>query len=270
MLGGVLQWLSVRGDIRNPLLLWLHGGPGSADIATAGICSRLLREHFLVVHWDQRGAGKSRLGSAPLTAEQLITDAQELIAWLLKRFRHPKLYLVGHSWGSALGLLVSCRSPDLVHAFAGVGQLVHGIDNERLSFEMALRLARYANNRRAERQLRRNRPPYGKDVAALLTQRAWLLWLGGFFHRRATAVPYVLRLLTSGAYTPQDKLFYQSNLHVSLRRLWPDVERLDLFTSVPRVTVPVLFCLGQYDAVTPPELAVAYLKQILLANPSAY
>lgn len=262
MLGGVAQWLSLRGDVRNPLLLWLHGGPGTADIATVGSCSRALTKHFLVVHWDQRGAGKSRLSKASLTAELLIADAQELIAWLLNRFGHSKLYLVGHSWGSALGILVSARSPEMVHAFAGVGQLVHGIDNERLSFEMALRLARHVNNRRAERQLKRNPPPYGENVAALLAQRAWLLWLGGFFHRRATALPYVLRLLTSRVYTPQDKLFYQSSLHSSLRRLWPDVEQLDLFTSVPYLRVSLLFCLGRYDAVTPSELAAGYLERV--------
>lgn len=261
-LGGATQWLSFRGDVHNPLLLWLHGGPGSADIATAGLCSRALAEHFLVVHWDQRGAGKSRLIKAPLTTELLITDAQELIAWLLNRFRHPKLYLVGHSWGSALGILVSSRSPELIHAFAGVGQLIHGIDNERLSFGTALRLARHANNRRAERHLRRNPPPYRENVAALLAQRAWLLWLGGFFHRRATALPYVLRLLTSRSYTLQDKLLYQSSLNFSLRRLWPEVEQLDLFKSVPRLTMPILFCLGRYDAVTPPALAVRYLEQV--------
>lgn len=121
-LGGTAQWLFIHGDTRNPLLLWLHGGPGSADIATAAFYGRALTEHFLVVHGDQRGAGKSGVDDAPpLTIDQLAEDAQELIVRLLHRFGQPDLYLVGHSWGSALGLVIARRVPGLIRAFTGVG-----------------------------------------------------------------------------------------------------------------------------------------------------
>ena len=75
-LGGTAQWLFIHGDTRNPLLLWLHCGPGSADIATAAFYGRALTEHFLVVHWNQRRAGKVGRGRRdPLTIDQLAEDA---------------------------------------------------------------------------------------------------------------------------------------------------------------------------------------------------
>lgn len=262
-LGGTAQWLFIHGDTRNPLLLWLHGGPGSADIATAAFYGRALTEHFLVVHWDQRGSGKSGMGdAAPLTIERLAEDAQELTIWLLHRFGQPDLYLVGHSWGSALGLVIARRVPELIRAFAGVGQLISGGENERRSFEIALALAHTSNNLLAVRQLRRNPPPYGDNVSALLAQRTWLFWLGGFFYQRARALPYALKLLASGSYTLHEKLLHSHHLRASLRRLWPEVERMNLLAEAPHLSAPLLFCLGRHDAVTPSELAVRYLNTV--------
>jgi len=145
-----------------------------------------------------------------LTIERLAEDAQELIGWLLHRFGRSDLYLVGHSWGSALGLVIARRVPELIRAFAEVGQLISGGENERRSFELALALARTSNNQLAVRQLRRNPPPYGDDVSALLAQRIWLFWLGGFFLSARSSS--ALRLLASGSYTLHEKLLYSHRL----------------------------------------------------------
>lgn len=134
-LGGVKQWILLRGQAQQPIMLVLHGGPGSADIATAGHYQRELEKQFLVVNWDQRGAGKSECrdasSSTDLSIDQLVADATELIRLLLARFGKQKLYVLGHSWGSALGLLVTHRCPELVHGYIGVGQLVDASENER-------------------------------------------------------------------------------------------------------------------------------------------
>lgn len=133
-LGGTKQWLLLRGRADHPLLLVLHGGPSSADIATASHYQSELEKHFLVVNWDQRGAGKSGRCDTHLSVEQLVTDATKLIRLLLARFGKQKVYLLGHSWGSALGLFVAHRHPELVTGYVGVGQLVDAPENERLSF----------------------------------------------------------------------------------------------------------------------------------------
>ena len=264
-LGGVKQWLLIRGDEQRPILLVLHGGPGSADIATASLYQRDLEKHFLVVNWDQRGAGKS-YGGGVLSTEQLVTDATELIEMLLARFEQQKLYLLGHSWGSALGLLITHRFPELVYGYIGVGQLVDTPANERLSFEHVRKRAQQTGNRLALAQLRRNAPPYGSNVRALLTQRAWLYLSRGFFRSRVAALRYALAFLTSSTYSLPDKLGYSRHLRTSLRQLWPEVERVNLFRDVPGVAVPVLFCLGKYDMTTPSALAARYFE--LLVAPS--
>ena len=264
-LGGVEQWLLLRGNEQRPILLVLHGGPGSADIATASRYQRDLEKHFLVANWDQRGAGKSH-SSGVLSVEQLISDATELIKLLLARFGRQNLYLLGHSWGSALGLLVAHRSPELVCGFVGVGQLVDGTENERLSFRYVQQRARQTGNQLALAQLRRHAPPYGNNVQALLTQRAWLYLSRGFFYSRVVALRYALAFVTSTTYSLPDKLGYSRHLRTSLRQLWPEVERINLFRDVPSVAVPVLFCLGKYDVTTPSALAARYFE--LLVAPS--
>ena len=257
-LGGQEQWLTVRGDVAKPLLLFLHGGPGSAEIGTARAHQQGFEKHFLVVNWDQRGAGKStRSGPPPESVAQLVADTLELTAYLLERFRRRKLYLVGHSWGSTLGLLAAAR-PELYHAFIGSGQLVHSAEGERLSYAYTLQRARAANNRAAVRQLGRFSPPYGSDVDKLLTQRAWLLWFGGFFYQRNRGLRYALELLSSHDYTLQDKRDYLRGSRGSLRALWPEVEKLDLFEQTPVLHVPLYFCLGRHDHTTPSELVRRY------------
>lgn len=271
-LGGVKQWILLRGQAQQPIMLVLHGGPGSADIATAGGYQRDLESRFLVVNWDQRGAGKSGYHDASsstglstdLSIEQLVADATELIRLLLARFGKQKLYLLGPSWGSALGLLVTRRCPELVCGYIGVGQLVDTSENERLSFEHVQGRARQTGNRLALSQLRRNGPPpYGSNVGALLTQRAWLYLFGGLFYSRRAALRYALAFLSSTTYTLKDKLRYSQNLRASLRQLWPEVEAINLFRDVPGVEVPVLFCLGEHDMTTPSVLAERYFKTLI-------
>ena len=262
-LGGVKQWLLLRGNVERPILLFLHGGPGSAEIATASRYQRGLEPHFLVVNWDQRGAGKSH-DHGVLSVEQLISDTTELINLLLMRFGRRNLYLLGHSWGSALGLLVAHRSPELVCGFIGVGQLVDGAENERLSFDYVQNRAQQTQNQLALWHLRRNGPPpYGCDVRALLAQRTWLYLSRGFFYSRVAALRYVLAFLTSSTYSLPDKLGYSRHLRTSLRQLWPEVEALNLSRDVPGVAVPVLFCLGRYDVTTPSALAARYFEALV-------
>ncbi len=257
-LGGVKQWLLIRGDEQRPVLLVLHGGPGSADIATASRYQGELEQNFLVVNWDQRGAGKSHGGE--LSVEQLVTDAVELVRLLLKRFGKRKLYLLGHSWGSALGLLVTHRFPELVCGYIGVGQLVDAAENERVSFDYVQKRAHQTGNRLAS-QLRP--PPYGNDVQALLTQRVWLYLFRGFFYSRQNTLRYALAFLSSETYSLRDKLRYSQRLRGSLRQLWPEVEAISLSADVPGVAVPVLFCLGKHDMTTPSMLAERYFEALV-------
>ena len=127
-LGGVSQWILIRGNsTEKPLLLKLHGGPGQAEMATVKF-NRLLEQDFVVVEWDQRGAGKSADAIDPesaMNAAQLVEDTHDLTELLLERFHQRKLILVGSSWGSVIGLETVKKYPDLYRAFVSTGQIAN-------------------------------------------------------------------------------------------------------------------------------------------------
>ena len=139
-IGGIDQWLHIRGRNRdNPVLLYLHGGPGSVMIGFMDATQRPWEDYFTVVHWDQRQTGKSYYPAdddkAPLTVNQFIEDTEEVIQYLREYLNKDKLFLLGHSWGSVLGMNMVKHHPDWFYAYIGVGQVVDLINSERTLYK---------------------------------------------------------------------------------------------------------------------------------------
>ena len=188
-LGGAEQSVLLRGrHVGNPVLLFLHGGPGTSELGMIRAHNLpALEAHFTVAVWDQRGAGKSFAALEPASAmnvEQLVSDTRELSAWLCRRFGQEKIYLAGHSWGSLLGVLTVSRHPELYVAYVGFGQAVDMDEGERLSYAWTLDQARKAGDARSTAKLERiGAPPYSGDVRAkVVAQRAILARYGGEVH----------------------------------------------------------------------------------------
>src|SRR2546423_11087796 len=143
-LGGVGQWVQIRGEDRTePILLFLHSGPGFPEMPFSHVNAELEKE-FVVVQWDQRGAGKSYSSSIPessMTIEQFIADTHELVQFLLQRFGRTKLMLVAHSWGSIVGALTVAKYPELFSAYVGISQAVNAPESERAMYRFALETA---------------------------------------------------------------------------------------------------------------------------------
>ncbi len=136
-IGGLKQWINIKGTNRsNPVLLFLHGGPGNSAMGYADRFTHELQEHFLVVQWDQRESGVTATLN---TSDRLITvalmekDAVEMINYLRSRFAQEKIYLMGHSWGGFLGLRVAARYPDLLKAYFAISPMINQLESERLS-----------------------------------------------------------------------------------------------------------------------------------------
>ncbi|MEG4855444.1 alpha/beta fold hydrolase [Microcoleus sp. B5-D4] len=169
-LGGSEEWISIRGkDSRNPVLLFLAGGPGGSQLVTARRALAGLEDRFVVVNWDQPGAGKSfdAVDRSKLTPDRYITDTRELVLNLRQRFGKEKVYVLGESWGSALGIMVVQRYPELFHAFIGTGQMVAFLENDLICYDFALRLAQKRGDTKQVEKLKLQGPPpyYGNDVA---------------------------------------------------------------------------------------------------------
>ena len=149
-IGGVEQWLHIRGRNRNnPVLLFLHGGPGGGMIGFMDAWQRGWEDYFTVVQWDQRQTGKSYYPADdennPLTIERFVSDTEEVIQYLRSHLEKDKLFVVGASWGTALGMYMVKRHPEWLHAYVAIGQVVNIMENERLLYERALGHAKAQN-----------------------------------------------------------------------------------------------------------------------------
>ncbi|MEZ4701282.1 MAG: alpha/beta hydrolase [Rhodothermales bacterium] len=269
-LGEEEQWVLIRGQKQtNPVLLYLHGGPGSFVIPRARDFGLPLEEDFVVVYWDQRGSGKSYrpgLSAESMDIERFIADTHELVEVLKRRFNVPKIYLAGNSWGSALGMLVAERYPESFYAFVGTGQLVNTARSEALSYEFTLREARNTSNREAIRELEEMGPPPW-DYRTMNKQRKWLRRFGGTIYKEREAPGSFLsdfmgRMLLSPEYTLLEILEISSDPNFAVRTLWDDLGQINLFEDVPRVNVPVYFIAGRHDYNTPSELVRKYFDQL--------
>jgi pimeloyl-ACP methyl ester carboxylesterase len=165
-LGGRSQAVMIRGySMDNPVLLYLSGGPGGSDLPWSRAIMTELQRNFILVGWDQPGSAKSYPALAPssgLTIDQEVADTVELTNYLRRRFDEPKIYLLGESWGSVLGVLTVQRHPDLFHAYIGVGQMVNPRETDRRLYRDMLSYAARTHDTALAAQLRSyGEPPYG-------------------------------------------------------------------------------------------------------------
>ena len=271
MLGRVEQGLLIRGvSVDNPVLLYLHGGPGTSELGMVRQHNiPALEKHFTVVVWDQRGAGMSYAAREPesgMTVEQFIADTHELTLLLCKRFEQPKIYLVGHSWGSALAVLTVHRHPELYHAYVGVGQVVDMREGERLSYASTLAQAEQVGDALSVAQLKAiGPPPYlGKFRSKLMTQRSILSKYGGevYGNRRGGMSTLLRGLIGSSEYSWPDRINVFRGIFANMRLMWPKILDVDLRVQAPELKIPVYFLEGRHDYEAPAVLAEQYLKAL--------
>ncbi len=267
-LGGVQQWISLRGtDRHNPVLLFLHGGPGSANIAKLRVQVPELEEHFVVVNWDQRGAGKSYppgLDPSTLSREQLVADAHELVVFLKHRFGVPRIYLMGFSWGTVLGLSLVEQYPDDFEAFISVGQVVDYERGERLSLAYVREAAEKEGDTRALTELALVDPAYTSPnwQSQLSTQRKWLLRSGGVYHTARSYSHEIGMMLNAPEYSLAEVALWPMRSGNALKTMWPELMEIDLSETVPVIHCPVYFFAGRHDYNSPWSLTEAYYEAV--------
>jgi len=177
-IGGVKQWISIRGENRtNPVILFVHGGPGAALSGYAAIF-RAWERDFTLVQWDQRGGGLTFAGGARLTddvpLQRMVGDGIEVAEYVRRRLGADRLILVGHSWGSVLGVHMAKARPDLFAAYVGTGQIMDVADQMAVTYEATFKRARAAHRDADIQTLEKiGRPPFSStlDRSALLLTR---------------------------------------------------------------------------------------------------
>ncbi|MBC7976108.1 MAG: alpha/beta hydrolase [Myxococcales bacterium] len=270
-IGGIPQWISVRGrDRRNPILLMIHGGPASPDLPISWAFQAGWEDYFTVVQWDQRGAGKTlnasdRAAVEPtLSLDRITEDAAEVVQYLRATYGQDKIFVLGHSWGSLVGLGLAQRHPEWLHAYVGMGQVISGRDNEREGYALTLQAARAAGHAKAVAELEAIAPypePDGSlPIAKIGTERKWSVHFGGLTHGRDN-LDYSNLGLLSPDYTAADIAAVDQGAQLSLGRLLPELARFDA-TQVTQLGCPIVLFEGRHDATTPSTIAARWLARV--------
>lgn len=261
-LGGVDQWIQIRGDDRrNPMLLFLHGGPGFPQMPFGSLNADLARD-FVVVQWDQRGAGKSFSNSIPdasMNLDQFVADTRDLTRLLLRRFDTEKCLLVGHSWGSLVGAFTVARHPELFSGFVSIGQVVDLTATEQARYAFALAAAGRTGDSSVVTTLRGlGSPPYAR-ISDFEVMDRWVKHYDGALHTNVPPGEFVRLAFGSPAYAWVDLVRIPLGVRYSYDHLWRQISYdIDLFRQVPRLDVPVTFLLGRHDWVVASAVAQRY------------
>jgi pimeloyl-ACP methyl ester carboxylesterase len=260
-IGGIRQWITVRGrDRRNPILLVLHGGPASPELPNRYLFEAPWTDYFTVVEWDQRGSGKTYELNDPATVaptmhvERMIEDAEELVGYLRTTYDRKKIFVIGHSWGTVLGMNLAERRPDWLYAYIGTGQIINMRDGEEANYAWVLNEARKAGDEDAMKELAAIAPypePNGAiPLAKIGTERKWSIHFGGLTHGRSSYDYWENAEKLSPDYAPADFKAIDAGSGFTLPKLLPELVATD-FTKVTEIRCPVLIFAGRYDYTTP-------------------
>ncbi len=255
-IGGITQWLLIRGaDRSNPILLWLHGGPGSAQMPAHSITAALERD-FVVVHWDQRGAGKSNppdFDPATMTFEQFLSDAREVTALLRDRVGDQPLIVLGHSSGTMLGARLVARWPQDYAGYIGVGQQVDTMRAVSLALDWLRETAPDSELADMEFEAFRDHTLYVRLMQEVEAHG------GGMNVSLLSLLP---RALAASEYRLPDYLRWLDGANRGSGPMWPDYQQRDLIAEVPRMPVPMLLISGAQDMNTPVALVREWLDAV--------
>lgn len=271
-IGGIDQGFFIRSENPdNPVILFLHGGPGSPELAflIPFETNERLEKYFTVCYWDQRGAGmtysKSTNG-ASMNIDQFVEDTREMTEYLQKRFNKDKVYLMGHSWGSFLGIKTIEKYPENYIAYIGIGQVTNQKESEKIAYDYMLSHATNINDKKAVKSLEKF-DRYAVDFPTndyILSVRSQLMnkYGIGVIHENASMTKLVKEVLFFKGYTLCEKVKYPQGGMFSIDKLFQDILNDNLFESSNKFEIPVYITHGKYDYQVSYSLAKEYLDLI--------
>ena len=273
-IGGIRQALYFRGQNKdNPVILYLHGGPGFANIPFIHTYQYSWESDFTIVNWDQRNSGKTLAANDPvavagtLSIERAVADAHEVTLYIKQQLGKEKIIVLGQSWGAALGTILVQTYPEDYSMYIGTGQAANGIEGARLCYEKALELSRAAGNQ--------------KDVDALVALAPYppATFDESIFHKAEVVGKYqakykigvsvglgtLLPALTSPYYTTGEMIAFikgvvnQKQYHGGVYPFFFEYDAHHYGTDYP---IPVYYIQGENDWQTPYPLAKAFFEEI--------
>jgi pimeloyl-ACP methyl ester carboxylesterase len=244
--GGINQWIKLDGeDDKNPILLFLHGGPGNSVMDYSNKFTYDLKKHFIVVQWDQRESGKTKKlnrSTVPLTLELFEEDAVGIIQFLRERYQQEKIYLAGHSWGGFLTLLLASRHPELIESCYAAAPMVHQVESESMALVRMKEIATQESNQLALHELDQIKIPF-ENGEQIYSHRKWLYKL---INRQKE--PFTQEYVEEWADT--------------WLNLFNKASEVNFFETAPEIKCPTYFLVGEKDYQTNCQLTKKYFEQL--------
>ena len=280
-LGGVNQWLILRGqDVNKPVLLFLSGGPGASEAGRVLRFNQELEKHFVVAIWEQRGCGKSYPALNPksdLTVSQYVDDLIELTDLLRARFDEQKIYLVGHSWGTIIGVRAVQARPDLFHAYIGTSQMVDARETDEIIYEMVMDHSQKTGDAQFVATLQKQGPPpyFGKSPIkpyATLFGREYALFevpniKDPEYRSEGDAI---MLMLKQPEYGWLDRVYYLLGMMNTFNVVYPQLQEMDFRQDATHFDIPVYIILGRHDMNNPSSIPEEYYNLIEAPSKALY
>jgi pimeloyl-ACP methyl ester carboxylesterase len=265
--GGIDQWITIRGEDRdNPVILLVHGGPGLTTSPVA-VWFRSWERDFTVVHWDQRGAGKTygryRDGTPDMSVSRIIDDGYEVAEFLRNHLQKDKIVLVGHSWGAAIGIVMARNRPDLFAAYVGTGQTVDTTRTDAGNYQWLLEAVRTAGDRESLDALEViGAPPYDSPVKEQTARRIAI----GYLPTSESGYGYVWRAIQGSLSSPdmswRDLGDGSAGAQFSAPALLSGGGDYRVRSDGLDFQIPMFFIQGEADIVTPTPLVKELARDI--------
>jgi pimeloyl-ACP methyl ester carboxylesterase len=269
-IGGIPQSMIIQSiDPANPVLLFLHGGPAMTEFFMEQEYPTGLERYFTMVWWEQRGAGMSfsaNISPETMTMAQMISDAVEVSDYLRTRFSQDRILLLGHSWGSYLGIHVAAKAPDRFLAFVGMGQIAYQLRSEIMAHDYLVKFYRARGENAMVRRLEAASVSMESGLSA-----AWMRLRDAAMHKAGVGHTRDINSVITGiflpvwrvrAYTLKDKINVWRGKIWSRKFFWENLLRDELSARLTTFKLPIYFFVGQYDHTANPDLARAYFEAI--------
>ncbi len=275
-INGIDQYLLHSGmNAKNPVLLFLHAGPGTVESIYSYVMQEW-EELFTIVHWDQRGAGKTLTKNphAYPTIELMLADLFELIQYLKKKYKQEKIVLLGQSWGSVLGSTFIRRYPEEVAYYIGVGQVVAIAENERVGFGELKRRAKKAGDKRTLKKIAKIGDYPGENFimdSEFMERCGQVRKLQGKYDIALKMDWDLLKTtLKSPIFRPADLKAMAKGMEANEKMMANFLGGFDLKAESPEYQVPIYYIFGDRDWQTPYVLAEEYFHTIRAPRKQIY
>ncbi|MBY6931606.1 alpha/beta fold hydrolase [Clostridium botulinum] len=273
-INGIKQYLFHAGTkYDNPVMLFLHGGPGFAESTLSYVFQEKWEEIFTVVHWDQRGAGKTLTKNPDecTTIDLMIKDLFEIVQYLKGKYNKQKIIIFGHSWGTILGSIFIKKYPEEVAYYIGVGQVISMFENERVGYEKVKELALQANDKKSLKELEALGDYPGDDHGIAFKKKSEKLRaVQGKYNLAANGnLSAIIGLIKSPIFNLSDisALIKMDKPNEEVIEFW---SRFDIRSETVEYKVPIYYILGENDWQTPHVIAEEYFKKINAPHKKLY